>query len=72
MDHEFIMFALLGILQILKGRNRTSDHFIVLFVAFFFFVIEPAFYLFADIEFRRAFEEKGLKKAIILALNQKY
>ena len=69
---ELVIVILIKFLLIIEGENRAMDHFIILACAFFFFVIEPAFYLFADIEFRRAFEEKGLKKAIILALNQKY
>ena len=69
---ELLIVILIGILWIIQGENRTLDHFIVLVCALFFFVIEPAFYLLADKEFRRAFEEKGLKKAVMLALKQKY
>ena len=69
---ELVIVILIAILKIIQGDNRTLDHFIALFCAFFFFVIEPAFYLLADIEFRKAFDEKGFKKAIMLALKQKY
>ena len=69
---ELLIVILIAILRIIQGENKALDHFIVLVCAFFFFVIEPAFYLLADVEFRRALEEKGLKKAVIFALKQKY
>ena len=69
---ELLIVVLISILRIMQGKNRALDHLIVLISAFFFFVIEPAFYLLGDIEFQRAFEEKGWKKAVILALKQKY
>ena len=69
---ELVIVILIKFLLIIEGENRALDHFIILICAFFFFVIEPAFYLLADIEFRIAFKEKGLMKAIMLPLKQKY
>ena len=65
---ETIIAALIGIAHFAQGGNRAFDHFLLLFLAWFYYVPAPAFYLMADSDFRGALD----KKAIIMALKQDY
>ena len=69
---EILVSLLVGILHIFKGENRVGEHFLTLFLAWFSYVILPAFYLMADSRFRTDFNEKGLCKALLNAFFQKY
>ena len=69
---ELVISGIMVFLHINRGKNQALDHFILLFLGFLAYVFFPAFYLMADSKFRRTLEAKGLKKAIISALTQKY
>ena len=69
---ETIIAALIGIAHFAQGGNRAFDHFLLLFLAWFYYVPAPAFYLMADSDFRGALDKKGFLKAIIMALKQNY
>ena len=69
---ETIIAALIGIAHFAQGGNRAFDHFLLLFLAWFYYVPAPAFYLMADSDFRGALDKKGFLKAIIMALKQDY
>ena len=56
----------------IRGDKRKTDHVIGVAMFLFGFVILPSFYFLADIRFRRAIDQKGLKQALWLALTQSY
>ena len=56
----------------IRGDQRRIDHWIGIAMFFFGFVLLPSFYFLADVKFRRALDQKGLKQALWLALTQSY
>ena len=56
----------------IRGDQRRIDHWIGFLMFFFGFILLPSFYFLADVKFRRAIDQKGLKQALWLALTQNY
>ena len=57
---------------IIRGDQRKIDHWIGIAMFLFGFVILPSFYFLADIKFRRAIDQYGLRRALWLAFTQNY
>ena len=67
-----INFIFLVTLSLFRGQDLLQDRLIILSLIFFNSVVFPSFYLLADKQFRNTVFEKGIPKAIWLALKQKY
>ena len=55
-----------------QGQNEFLYQFLVITLTFFSYVFFPSIYLLADQRFRSALNQKGMPKAVWLALKQRY
>ena len=55
-----------------QGQNEFLYQFLVITLTFFSYVVFPSIFLLADQRFRNALKQKGMAKAVWLALKQKY
>ena len=57
---------------VFQGQDEFFDMIFILTLTFFSYVVFPSIYLLADQRFRNALKQKGMPKAVWLALKQKY
>ena len=66
------IFLCISVYYGFQGQDEFFDQLFILALTFFSYVVFPSIYLLADQRFRNALKQKGMPKAVWLALKQKY
>ena len=69
----FTNFLIVGIfLLVIEGQSYLGNTLLILTSYILNYIIFPSFYILADARFRRVLTQKGIFRAILLALKQEY